>query len=171
MLGDGLRLFLLAELPDGPRQALDGCEKFDKAYPKEGGWAIRVRSDVLLLLGRKKEALKVLRIMPSPYVFSQDRKLFFGGFRQMANDQLSEKDWLAMAGTSGFKRCIAHWQLGLFRLAEGDRKAAKDHFQKAVNTRAIWIVDWAWSKMLLSRLQNDDKWPRWITVKQEEGKP
>jgi tetratricopeptide (TPR) repeat protein len=166
LLGDELRLFLLAEL-HGPDRALEEYKKFDETYPRQGTWPLRTRRDVLLFLGKKTQALEILRTLPSPFAFSQNRVLFWEGMRQVAGDQLSEKGLLDRAGTSGFKRCIAHWQIGLFRLADGDRKGAQDHFQKAVATRAIWIVDWAWSKMFLSRLQTEDRWPRWITDKQD----
>jgi hypothetical protein len=165
LLGDELRLFLLAELPDGPLQALAEYQRFAKTYTKEGMWPIRTKVDVLLFLGRKKDAQALLRTVRSPTVFSQHRTLFWNAMRQFAANQLSDKACLEKAGTSRFQQCIAHYQIGIFRLAEGDRKDAKDHFQKAVDTRAIWIVDWAWSKMFLSRLKNDDTWPRWIQAK------
>jgi hypothetical protein len=128
-------------------------------------WPIRTKTDVLLFLGRKKQALELLRTIPSPFAFSQHRSSLWKAIRQFAGDQLSDKACLEKAGTSRFQQCIAHYQIGILRLAEGDRRGAQDHFQKAVDTHAIWIVDWAWSKMFLSRLTKDDKWPKWITAK------
>ena len=58
-----------------------------------------------------------------------------------------------------------HYQIGLLRLAEGDRAAARDRFQKGVGTRAVWIYPWAWTKMFLSRLDKDPNWPPWIPLK------
>ncbi len=160
---DLLRLFLLAEL-HGQRQALNEYERFDRAYPQEG-LTRRTKSDVLLFLGEKERALRILRTIRFPFAFSQEWNLFYEAMRQFALGQLSDDAWLAKARTSRFQQCIAHYQIGLFRLAEGDRKGARDHFQKAVDTRAVWIYDWAWSKLFLSRLQNDRKWPPWIPLK------
>jgi tetratricopeptide (TPR) repeat protein len=50
--GDITRAFVLAELPDGPRLALDESNKLARKYPEQG-WAV----DILLLLGRKEQAL------------------------------------------------------------------------------------------------------------------
>ncbi len=72
---------------------------------------------------------------------------------------------MAKAGASRWKLFHAHYLLGLFRLAEGDRLGAKKHFRKAVDTRAVWAFDWAWSRMFLHRLENDCTWPPWNTAK------
>jgi serine/threonine protein kinase len=162
--GDVLRLFLLAELPDGPRQALEEYQKLEMAYP-EAGWPMRTKNEVLLFLGRKEQALASLRSVRSPLAVSQDWRDFYEAMRQFVSRHLSDDAYLAKAGTSRWKQFHAHYQIGLFRLAEGDRAGAQDHFQKAVGTRAVWIYPWAWCKMFLSRLQNDSKWPPWIPAK------
>jgi hypothetical protein len=162
--GDVLRLFLLAELPDGPRLALDEYQKFEKAYSQEG-WQMRAKSEVLLFLGRKEQALASLRTVRSPLAISQDWREFYEAMRQFDRGQLSDAAYLAKAGTSRWKQFHVHYQIGLFRLAEGDRAGARDHFQKAVATRAVWIYPWAWSRMFLRRLEKDPNWPPWIPMK------
>ena len=156
-----MRVFLRAEL-DGPRQAFDEYEKLEM-YPQEG-WQMRTKSELLLFLGREEQARASLRTVRSPFVLSQDWREFWEAMRQFDRRQLSDDAYLAKAGRSRWKQFHVHYQNGLFRLAEGDRAGARDHFQKAVGTRALWIYPWAWNKMLLSRLEGDDKWPPWIPM-------
>ena len=164
-----MRIFLLAELPDGPRQALHDYEKLEMAYRQEG-WQMRTNSELLLFLGHEEQALASLRTVRSPFAVSQDWREFYEAMRQFECRQLSEDEYLARAGTSRWKLFHVHYQIGLFRLAQGDRPGARDHFQKAVGTRAVWIYPWAWCKMFLSRLENDRKWPPWIKVKESQTK-
>src|SRR5262249_1787445 len=152
------------------RRALDEYQKFELAYQQEG-WQMRARSEVLLFLGRREQALASLRTVRSPLALSQDWREFYEAMRQFDRGQLSEDAYLAKAGTSRWKQFHVHYQIGLFRLAEGDRAGARDHFQKAVGTRAVWIYPWAWSQMFLNRLKNDPKWPLWIPVKEDRSKP
>jgi serine/threonine protein kinase len=164
LAGDVMRVFLMAELPNGPRLALDEYQRFARRYPQEG-LPMRTTGEALLFLGRKEEALAILRRVPPPFAFSQEWRSFYEARRQFERGQLSETAYVAKAGVSRWKRLHAHYELGLFRLAEGDRVGARDHFQKAVGTGAVWIDPWAWSRMFLSRLENDRKWPPWIPVK------
>jgi serine/threonine protein kinase len=161
--GDLLRLFLLAEL-GGPDRAFEEYQKFDRAYPQQG-WQMRTKSEVLLFLGKKNEALASLRTISPQFAISQQWKSFFEANRQFDRGELSENAFLARAGASRFKQFLVHYQTALFRLAEGDRKGAKFHFQKAVDTRAYWIAQWAWCRVFLRRLANDETWPRWIGAK------
>ena len=168
--GDVMRIFLLAELPEGRRRALDECKKLDKAYPQDG-WQMRTKGELFLFLGEKEQALASLRTVRSPLTLSQDWTGFYEAMRQFDRGQLSEEAFLAKAGASRWKQFHVHYQLGLLRLADGDRSAAREHFQKAVGTRAVWIYPWAWSKMFLSRMEKDDKWPQWIPGKESRPKP
>jgi serine/threonine protein kinase len=168
--GDVTRIYLLAELPNGPRLALDEYHKFAAVYPQEG-LPMRTKGEALLFLGRKKEALAILRRTRSPFALAPDWKAFYDGRHQFDCGQLSEDAYLAKAGMSRWKQLHAHFELGLFRLAEGNRAAAREHFQRAVGTRAVWIYPWNWSKMFLTRMEMDDKWPQWIPGKESRLKP
>jgi serine/threonine protein kinase len=159
--GDVTRVFLLAELPDGPRRALDAYQKLATAYP-QGGFQARAKCEVLLFLGRKDLALANLAAIRSPFTFSQDWRELYEAMRQFDSGEISEEAYLAKAGASRWKQFHAHYQIGLLRLAEGDRAGARRHFRKAVATRAFWIYPWTWSKMFLSRLDNNRTWPPWI---------
>jgi hypothetical protein len=47
-------------------------------------------------------------------------------------------------------------------LADGDRKGARFHFRKAVDTHVVFYLDHHWSKAFLSRLDTDPNWPPWL---------
>jgi hypothetical protein len=76
--------------------------------------------------------------------------------------KLSADELLRRAGRSQWDQCLAHYYIAMMKLAEGDRKGAKEHFDKAFKTRA-----WGWgaydmSWVFLSRLEKDPNWPPWI---------
>jgi tetratricopeptide (TPR) repeat protein len=164
MPGDVARAFVLAELPDGPRLALEECNQLAIKYPQDG-WELLFRSDALLLLGRKEQALATRQRFRAPLALSQDWKEFYEAMRGFGCGELSEDTYLAKAGASRWKQCLAHYGTGLSRLAEADRSGARKHFQEAVGTRATWSYYWGFSCMFLSRLDSDPKWPPWIPVK------
>ena len=61
--------------------------------------------------------------------------------------------------------CCAHYYIGMTKLGEGDRAAARERFRKAFETRAyLWNVhDLSW--VFLARLDADPTWPPWILPK------
>ena len=48
------------------------------------------------------------------------------------------------------------------RLADGDREAARAHFQKSVATDVFLYVEHDWSRAFLARMEADPAWPSWI---------
>ena len=142
----------------------DACDKLEQTYPNET-WERQYRGQLLLFLGSKEKALAAFRGFRPPFVESESWKKFFEAMRRFCCGQLSEGDYLAQAGQSRWKQGLAHFDIGLFRLADGDRPGARDHFDKAVNTYMIWEFQWTWSLMLQSRLQHDPNWPPWIPSK------
>jgi hypothetical protein len=151
--GDVTRAAVLAELPDGPRLALQAYEQMEKTYPR-----MRTQVYVLLLLGKQEEALPTLReIVGDP------------ALRELVGDpgsrDLFEEKLLSRAGTSRNRQAQAHHLMGLLRLSKADRLGAREHFQKAVSTRAYWRSAYYWSQMYFSRLEKDRTWPKWISDK------
>jgi tetratricopeptide (TPR) repeat protein len=161
--GDALKLFLLAEL-HGPNQTFIEYKKFDDAYSLES-WQARIKSEVLLFLGKKKEALESLRTIRPGLVFAQSENLFWEARRQFDRKELTEDAFLAMAGASRIKQWMVHYQIALLRLADGDRHGAEIHFQKAVDTHVVWVTQYLWCQVFLHRLKNVNNWPSWIDVK------
>ncbi|MFO0915129.1 MAG: protein kinase [Pirellulales bacterium] len=167
VLGNTIRVFLLAESADNLEPAIDEYEKLAQRYPKNG-WELRFRSYVLMFLGRKEDARACLRDFETPFADSSEWKEFYEAMRKFGTGELSEEGYLTSAGVSRWKQCYADFEIGLFRLADGDREGAKEYFLKAVNTRAIWLIQWPYSLMFLSRLEQDPSWPKWIPLKKDQ---
>jgi serine/threonine protein kinase len=164
VIGDVSRGFLVAELPDGPRLALDEYNQIARRHPREIG-ELPQPSYLLLFLGGKDRAQENFRTLRPLFAQSQGWRAFYEATRQFGCGEVSEDQYLAKANASRWQQCYAHALIGLTRLADGDRERARDHFAQAVNTRAIWLFEWNWSVMFHSRLKNDPKWPPWIPVK------
>jgi hypothetical protein len=156
--GDMLRLFVMAELPDGVRRVHEGLNGVARNY-----WG--ARGSVLLLLGDKSEAQEAIRNSPRPRAPSNTIMDASIALRRFSDGEITESEYLA--GVAGNRRleCVAHFYVGLFRLAEGNRSAAKDHFARAVQTHVIPSYNLSYSLMFLTRLQTDPNWPPWISVK------
>jgi hypothetical protein len=171
MLGDVMRAFVLAESPDGPRLALQEHDKITRKYPLDP-WSLRFCRDILLLLGKKELALASFKKFGSvPGLKSEGSKKFFEAVRQFGCGELSEEGFLIKAGTSRNWQYAAHLDIALFRLAAGDRRGARKHFQMAISTRAYWYYDSFWCLMFLSRLEEDPTWPKWIGPMKGNKKP
>jgi hypothetical protein len=164
LVSDVTRAFILAELPDGPRRALDECDRLARKYPR-AVWELRYRGYLWLFLGRKEQARATLQGFRRPFAESQDWKDFFEAMRQFGRGEVSEDEYLERAKGSRWQQGFAHFEVGLSRLADGDRAGAREHFDKAVRTRTIWEFQWTWSQMLLHRLESDPTWPPWIAAK------
>jgi serine/threonine protein kinase len=161
LFGDINRAFVLAEIPpDGPRRAREEYEKIARTHPSGG-------NSILLFLGKKELAVaatKKLRDLPG--TVSQDiSEEFNQASLQFGCGELSEEKYLTKAGTSRLKQTNAHFDIGLSRLATGDRAGAREHFEKALGARICFSATYFWSRMFLTRMNNDATWPPWIPVK------
>jgi hypothetical protein len=156
--GNMLRLFVMAELPDGVRRVHEGFDGSARNY-----WGARVAS--LLLLGDKSDAQEAIRRTPPPPTISKPTTDAGIALRRFSNGEISESEYLASVAGDRRLECNAHFYVGLFRLAEGNRSAAKDHFAKAVQTHVMASFNHSYSLMFLTRSQTDPNWPPWIPVK------
>jgi tetratricopeptide (TPR) repeat protein len=162
--GDVARGFVLAELPDGPRRAMEAYEQIARQHPPEVE-TYPYTNYLLLLLGRKEQVQANLRRLRLPFAVSQEWKDFYQAMRQFGGGDLSEEAFLAKVAGSRWQQCYAHFWVAMFRLADGDRAAAREHFAQAVRTRAIWEFEWNWSLVFLRRLESDTNWPPWLAMK------
>jgi tetratricopeptide (TPR) repeat protein len=169
-LGDMMRVFFLAELPDRPHPAPEEYRRFARAYSPEG-LSAQFKGVVLQFLGRNEEAQQEFRKARPAFASSQGWKAFYDAARQFNCGELAEDSLLAKADASRLKQCNAHYEIGLFRLGRGDRMGARDHFRIAADTRALWLYEWKWSQMFLTRLEKDPRWPPWIPLKERAPKP
>jgi tetratricopeptide (TPR) repeat protein len=170
---DRLRPFVLAEhdyldKQDWPKRAREASEYCAARAPN--GMALMHPQSVLCLLGKKEEAVraseeavrasKALQEQPERfYTLRRDPMLrcldYHAG--KMPADELVQA-----ARGSRWDQCLAHYAIGLTKLAEGDRKAAFEQFDKVVKTRAfLWgAYDLSW--VFRDRLAKDPTWPPWI---------
>jgi tetratricopeptide (TPR) repeat protein len=166
---DRLLPFVLAELDypkehDWPDRALKAYEKF--AETAQDGAAIMDTQTVLCLLGQKKLAVKASQALlkQKDRFYTLRREPILRCVRYNAGE-LSAEELLKHAGRSRWDQCLAHYSIAMTKLADGDRKGAKEHFDKAVKTRASGWGEYDMSWVLLSRLEKDDNWPPWIPKK------
>jgi hypothetical protein len=158
-----LRPFVLAEHDypdkhDWPARALKASEDF--AATAKDGAAIMEAQSVLCLLGKKGDAVKASKAL-------QKRKDLFYTLRPEpllrcldynAGDITADK-LLKGAGSSRWDQCLAHYSIAMTKLAKGDRNGAKEHFEKAVKTRAWGWGEYDLSWVFLDRLVSDPSWP------------
>jgi tetratricopeptide (TPR) repeat protein len=160
--GEMLRVILWAD-EIGPDKALERCRE-QVAARKSVADATDVRlfeAPTLVLLGMRKEAADLFRSKLARYptiVSIQPVNRFLAG------DQ-SEAECLAQAGKNQKLLCAAHFIIGLVRLSEGDRDAAREHFQKTLDTNFWTSPSYTQARAYLARLKRAPEWPKWIPVK------
>ena len=81
------------------------------------------------------------------------RRAFYTKLLDFNCGELSEEDLLRAAGRSHWDQCEARYFLALHRLSQGDRLAARDHFQASVASRCAGFMAWDWSSVCLTRLE------------------
>jgi serine/threonine protein kinase/tetratricopeptide (TPR) repeat protein len=158
--GQTLRILLLAEQPEIGR---------DKAYeryreliaPRKGEadgptWS-PYQTGLVLLLGKGKEAADPYKSVSAVHPFTK----YLTGSRSEAD----EAEFLKSAGKNRLKLCGTHYVIGLVRLSNGDRVGAREHFQKALDTRFYAHNLYPYARAYLARLKRDETWPKWIEVK------
>ena len=121
---------------------------------------------VLRLLGRKQEAVAASLVCRK----HADRlPAMWREFNQRLLDYncglSSEDELLKAAAKSRDKKCEAHFVIAFAKLGEWDRSGARDHFRKAIATRALNYGAWFYSRIYLDRMEKDPTWPPWIPVK------
>jgi hypothetical protein len=164
---DRLVPFVLAELdyqnkanwPDGAREAAKNFAE----WVQDGAAAMDTQS-VLCLLGKKEEAVKACKELQNQpaRLYSLRREALLACLRYNAGD-LPAKEFIDGAKGSLWNQCLAHYYVGMTKLAEGDRKGAQEHFDKVIKTRAFQWGPYDMSWVFQARLAKDPTWPRWIS--------
>ncbi len=160
------RLFIIAELPDGPSRALEAYrENCDlcQAYP--GGYSAIFNQATLLFLGKRTEAKAASEELTGLYDGPYLRILEYSAGSIFAEDLLK-----GVVG-SRWNQCDAHFYVALDRLAQGDRAGAREHFQKDFATGVFAFWEYDWSRLFLKRMDQDPTWPRWIPLKEPATQP
>jgi serine/threonine protein kinase len=150
--------FIVAELPDGVARARAAFS--ESTLDARSAWQLTPPM-ILLLLGRTEEARQAYLQVRKDELPPGDQgwllKYLDYNCGRMNGDTL-----LGAAGQAPPKVCDAHFIMGLWRLSEGDRFAACEHFRKCAATRAFYSWEWPWARAFLKRLEQDPSWPRWI---------
>jgi tetratricopeptide (TPR) repeat protein len=168
---DRLLPFVLAEIDypnkqhDWPARAVNASK--DYAERTQDGAAVMDTYNVLRLLGKKKEAVEASKaLLKRPELFYTLRREPILRCLSYNAGELSEDELLQKAEGSQWDKCLAHYNIAMTKLAEGDRDGAKEHFDKAVKTRAAGWGEYDLSWVFRDRLQ-DPTWPPWIP----QGRP
>jgi hypothetical protein len=168
---DRLLPFVLAEYeyrdePNWPESALNAVKVY--AERTQDAAAVMDAQSVLCLLWRKAEAAEASKALlaQKDRFYTLRREPILRCLRYNAGE-LSADELLQGAGRSRWDQCLAHYNIAMTKLAEGDRKGAKEHFNEAVKTRA-----WGWGEYDLSWVFRDrladPTWPPWIPLEREK---
>ena len=76
----------------------------------------------------------------------------------------SEKELLDLAGGSRASLVVAHWHIAIRLLADGNRDAARQHFETCMRQHYLYFHGYLESRALLARME-DPNWPWWLTEK------
>jgi tetratricopeptide (TPR) repeat protein len=163
---DRLRPFVLAEYdyrdrPDWQARALKASKDF--AARTQDGAAVMDAQSVLRLLGKKEDAVKASEaLLEKEDRFYTLRREPIVRCVRYNTGKLTADQLLEAAGRSWWDQCLAHFNIAMTKLADGDRKGAKEHFDKAIKTRASGWGEYDLSWVFHDRLEKDPNWPPWI---------
>jgi tetratricopeptide (TPR) repeat protein len=149
--GQMLRIILWAGQPEvGRDKAYDRYRELARKREANGRKSNPYEFPALLLLGERKEAAAwadpFFNLVPGTTESTSEAQLF-------------------KSVKSRMRLCFVHYLVGLGRLADGDRAGAREHFQKALDTRWYSNVAYPYARAFLERLKRDPEWPKWIPVK------
>jgi tetratricopeptide (TPR) repeat protein len=149
--GQVLQIILCIEQGElSPDKAYDRYRELMASLKHEGKSG---RFDILplLLLGKKKEAADSIPDQ-SP-------------LKKFLTESKDEAAFLQSSGKDFFISILNHHIVGLVRLSDGDRKGAKEHFQKVLDTKFYALIIYPYARAYLLRMERDPEWPKWIPVK------
>jgi serine/threonine protein kinase/lipoprotein NlpI len=163
-----LRAAIRAELNDYSRAVQDYN---DSRGSWTEGYSALVNQATGFLLGKKDLAIRDCNELRS----HPERRSLNSEHVQRILDywlgDLPEQDFLKAEGGSRVNRCEAHFYMAVDLLAQGRRTAAREHFQKAVDTGVFGFFEYDWSRLFLKRMEQDPNWPPWIPLQQPTTQP
>ena len=137
--GQMLQIILWAGRADvGPCEAYERYRKWAAKREADGQKPSQYEAMVLLLLGNQKEAADTAEL---------------------------RVNFPKVADNSRILRCQEHYLAGLSQLSDGDRAGAREHFQKALDTKFFATNAYPYARAFLARMKRNPEWPKWITVK------
>jgi tetratricopeptide (TPR) repeat protein len=161
---------VLSESPDGPEEILKRYRK-EAENPNTPKWPLLTNQMALLLLGQSEKSRETCRAYRRQGFTSPIKNAEMQRALKYLSGAMTAEDYLKAAGASRVDQINVHYFVGLRRLAQGDRQAARDHFRKAVETGGFFFDHFELSRALLGRLEQDPKpWPPWIPIRKRGAK-
>ena len=163
---DRYRAMMLLETPSGRTRVEALCR--DLLQRDLQNDMMTIPPQLLFLLGKSEEAIEAARnYLPSILVskyweFPRDSLLYLGGL-------ISEDEYLERGENSARDRGCAHFDIGVRRLASGDRAGAREHFEKAAASTVFHWGPMGWSRVFAARMARDPDWPNWLPVREDDG--
>ncbi len=162
-----MRGFMLAELPDGHKQANNLYAEI--ATQDLSSWGLFNSQLLLRFLGRKEAAIEVSqKFLRQPDRFPPVRRDSFQRALEYCAGRRSADELLDSLRGSRADLVNAHLCVALTALAEGNREEARKHFRLCMQTRFIEFLPYDVGTMLLGRMEHDPTWPPWIPVKKDQ---
>jgi len=160
-----LRVWLLWEHPDRHDQADAALREI--AAREATGLELLFRPCLRLLLGDSDEAFAESRTFQDrPSAVPKFRSQFYRELLTYNCGLATEQALLDAAGQSNWDRSEAHFFIALHHLADGNRDAARQHFESCLARRCYGTQAWDWSAVALARLKAKPTWPEWIRAVQ-----
>jgi tetratricopeptide (TPR) repeat protein len=157
-----VRAFALAELPDGPARALEAYKDAVALAGEFGPAVVFAPHTILLLLGRKGEAVAASRELRRQ---ADHLRIAVGPALDYDCGLISADELLQAAGRSRMRRSSAHFRIALHLLADGDRAGAREQFRQCVAASFVFAAQHVWAQAFLARMEQDPAWPPWIPAK------
>jgi tetratricopeptide (TPR) repeat protein len=160
VVNDFLRVMALSEV--------GGVERAKQLYREIasrelGEWDLFNSQLVLRFLGSKPDAVALSRaFLDKPRRFPAVQQEPFRRALEYCADQCSAEDLIASMGGIRCDLSNAYLCIALTALADGNRDEAHKHLQRCVDTHQFEYLPYDVSQMLLSRMDKDPEWPRWI---------
>ena len=125
---------------------------------------------LLFMMGKPDEAFELARSylariqVSRHWEFPRDTLRYLGGL-------ISEEVLLKVAGNSARDRGVAHYYIGIRRLADGDRAGAREHFEKSAASPVFHWGPVNRSRAFAARLARDPEWPSWLPAAPGDSAP
>jgi tetratricopeptide (TPR) repeat protein len=164
---DATLAIIVAELPDGQRRARKICDAIS-GEPTE--LAMIDRCTVLQYLGEKEKACKLLQdFRPRFEHYPQYLMNFYRNHLDYLRnpDETAAEKWLATADLPSRVQGYIHPFIGITRLGDGNRAAARRHFELGRKLRDPYYPASVLNNAILARMDRDPDWPPWIPVRRQ----
>jgi tetratricopeptide (TPR) repeat protein len=164
------RMFILAELSDGPKRAMDAYKELQKKLQDLGRSQETppfYQQALLYLLGQKEKAIAEYLAMKLSKALKEVRRGSYASLLNYNCGEIIADDVLKAVPNSRYHECNACFFIGMSLLADGDRDGAREQFEKCVATGCFDFDASDWSRIFLERMKQDPNWPHWIPPKKQ----